>query len=185
MVAISSHAFARLASRSLSSRSGSATSRPRSGGATRRSARIRTSFCSPPGCRTASTSEENAMPRRRWKNWAGNQTCVWKVQKPAGLDELRNIVIRAAGEGKRVRALGGGFSWSKLVPTSGVIVDMRCFDEIRRLDGSSSAGSEAKGTILEVGAGVTIQELDRFARANYLTLVSPPLYPRPTIGGAV
>jgi len=74
-----------------------------------------------------------------------------------------------------------------------VIVDMRGFGKIELLDepprqsaASCADGPEAgKTRILEVGAGVTIGELDRFAQAKKLTLVSPPLFLGPTVGGAV
>jgi FAD/FMN-containing dehydrogenase len=135
------------------------------------------------------------MPRRLWQNWAKTLRCTCEVEKPASVPELQEIVRRATGSGKRlkrVRASGGRYSWSPLVPTDGVIVDMRRFRKIELLDESPArtaacpTDSAARRTrILEVGAGVTIGALDRFARAKRLTLVSPPLFLGPTVGGAV
>lgn len=133
------------------------------------------------------------MARRLWRNWADTQRCTCDVEEPASVPELQEILRRATGSGMRVRATGGGYSWSPLVPTDGVIVDMRRFQRIQLLDespGQSDASFQpgaaaGKTRILEVGAGVTIGALDRFARARGLTLVSPPLFLGPTVGGAV
>jgi FAD/FMN-containing dehydrogenase len=126
------------------------------------------------------------MARRLWQNWAKTLHCTCDVENPANVAELQEIVRRATDKGKRVRATGGGYSWSPLVPTDGVIVDMRRFQKIELLRESPGQSAAAgKTRIIEVGAGVTIGELDRFARAKSLTLVSPPLFLGPTVGGAV
>lgn len=136
------------------------------------------------------------MPRQRWENWVGTASCKCSVKKPADVGELQEILRWASGseERVRVRAAGAGYSTSPLVPTDGVIVDMRAFRDIRLVEEPSpaeaaisreSAPASRRNRILEVGSGATIEELDRFARAHDLTLVSPPLFLGPTVGGAV
>src|SRR5262245_50111262 len=131
------------------------------------------------------------MPRRRWENWVGTASCNASVERPANVRELQEILRWASGseERVRIRAAGAGYSTAPLVPTDGVIVDMRGFRDIRLVEEDPSPADAAptprKNRILEVGSGVTIEGLDRFARARELTLGSPPLCLGPTVGGAV
>lgn len=129
------------------------------------------------------------MAGQLWRNWADTQSCICKIEHPASVPDVQEIVRRAKDEGKHIRATGGGYSWSPLVPTDGtdgVIVDMLRFQKIQLLDESPGQSAAAgKTRIVEVGAGVTIGALDRFVRARGFTLVSPPLFLGPTIGGAV
>ncbi len=117
------------------------------------------------------------MPLERWKNWAGNLECSCDVVAPRTLDELCVIVKRAADSGRRVRATGGSFSWSPLVPNDDVIVRMDGFDRV--------LGFDLEAKTVEVECGVRIKELTHQAAAQGLTLATPTLFPRPTIGGAI
>ena len=63
------------------------------------------------------------MAREQWKNWAGNLHCSCEVVAPRSLEDLREVVKRASGSGRRLRAAGGSpsYSWAPLVPNQ----DMR------------------------------------------------------------
>lgn len=117
------------------------------------------------------------MPRQRWANWMRNQTCECEVVTPRSLAELRDAVRAATRAGRRVRATGRGYSWSPLVPNEGTIVRMHELGKVLHFDEQSST--------IEVECGMTIQALDRFVRRRGLTLVSPTLFPKPTVGGVV
>ena len=113
-----------------------------------------------------------------WKNWVGNEQCSdCDVMTPQSLDELREIVTRAAGSGRRVRAAGGSYSWTPLVPNGDLVIRL---DGLRRV-----LHFDQKAMTVEVESGITIEELTRRAAARDLTLISPTLFPKPTLGGAV
>jgi len=117
------------------------------------------------------------MGREQWKNWAGNLHCACDVVAPGSLDELCAVVKRSAGSGRRLRATGGSYSWSPLVPNQDTIVRMDRLDRVLRFD-------EEKKTV-EVECGIRVAELTRQAAARDLTIVTPTLFPKPTIGGAI
>lgn len=61
-----------------------------------------------------------------WTNWAENQRCTpSQVVRPRNQGEVAEAVRSAIREGLTIRAAGAGHSFSPLVPTSGLILDMR------------------------------------------------------------
>lgn len=119
------------------------------------------------------------MGRRRWSNWAGNQGGECEVVTPRTLPELQEAVKRAAEAGRRVRAAGASYSWSPLVPNreQDTIVRMHRLDRL--------LGFEKNAHTLEIECGMTIAALDRLATDRKLTLVSPTLFPKPSVGGVI
>ena len=117
------------------------------------------------------------MGRERWTNWAGNLHCSCDVVAPRTLEELCEVVKRASRSDGRVRATGRSYSWSPLVPNDHTIVRMDRLDRVLHFD-------EHAGTV-EVESGVTVKALTSAAAERGLTIVTPTLYPEPTIGGAI
>jgi L-gulono-1,4-lactone dehydrogenase len=117
------------------------------------------------------------MKRERWKNWAGNLRCSCEVAAPRSLEEICQVVKGAAGSGRRIRAAGGSYSWAPLVPNEDLIVRLDQLDRVLNVDDSA-------GTI-EVECGVRVAGLTRVAAEHGLTVVSPTLFPKPTVGGAI
>jgi L-gulono-1,4-lactone dehydrogenase len=117
------------------------------------------------------------MGRERWRNWARNLDCSCDVVTPGSLEELCAVVKRVSGSGRRLRAAGGSYSWAPLVPNGDTIVRMHQLDRVRHFD-------EQAGTV-EVECGIRVKELTRQAAAHGLTVVTPTLFPKPTIGGAI
>jgi FAD/FMN-containing dehydrogenase len=115
--------------------------------------------------------------KRNWKNWAGNLHCACEVVAPRGLEELCQIVKRAVESGRRIRATGASYSWAPLVPNDDLIIRMHQLKAV--LDVNESAGT------IEVECGMTIDGLTRAAAKHGRTVVSPTLFPKPTIGGAI
>lgn len=116
------------------------------------------------------------MSRERWKNWAENRRCECELVAPRSLPELQEEVRRAALEGRRIRAAGGGYSWSPLVPNQGTIVSMKALAGL--LD-------DTEPGVVEVECGMTIEALEELVSARGHTLVSPPIFPKPTVGGVI
>ena len=58
-----------------------------------------------------------------WRNWAGDQQCVpAAVERPASVDELQEVVRRAAERGQQVRAAASGHSFTDIACTDGAMV---------------------------------------------------------------
>jgi len=121
-----------------------------------------------------------------WHNHLGNRSCrPAKIVAPGALSELVELVKTAEGNGKTVRAVGSGHSWSDVALTDGYLV------EPRNLIGVEDAASEP----LKVGApanrlvrvlagtpiGVLNAELDRMG----LALPNMGGYDAQTISGVV
>ncbi|MBS1837416.1 MAG: FAD-binding protein [Actinobacteria bacterium] len=79
-----------------------------------------------------------APPTRRWRNWAGNQSCRAQVLRPTGEPELRRIVADAAAAGHAVRAVGTGHSFSDVALSDAVLVDLSELGRILSIDPESS-----------------------------------------------
>jgi L-gulonolactone oxidase len=119
------------------------------------------------------------MALERWENWAGNLYCSCNVVAPRSLEQLCEVVKHAAGSGGRLRAAGGSYSWSPLVLSgdTDTIVRMDQLDRVLHFDNRTGA--------VEVECGVRIKALTSAAAAHGLTVVTPTLFPKPTIGGAI
>ena len=87
-----------------------------------------------------------------WTNWAGNQSCApHRFVRPADIDELRVTVARAASSGSRMRVVGGGHSFTPIVCTTGVLIDL-----------SNILGSvevDAQRSVTRAPAGMVVREL--------------------------
>lgn len=89
---------------------------------------------------------------RSWRNWAGNQACrPAAVERPSTEAELVAVVRRAAAEGRKVRAVGAGHSFTPLVCTDGYLVDLTDYGRVL----SHDAGA---GTVT-VEAGIPLWRL--------------------------
>jgi FAD/FMN-containing dehydrogenase len=70
-----------------------------------------------------------------WTNWVGNQTCTpAEIAAPASEEEVAERVVSAAARGLHVRAAGAGHSFTPVVPTDGLLLDLRGLPRIRSID---------------------------------------------------
>ena len=70
-----------------------------------------------------------------WTNWVGNQSCrPSAVAAPTSEQEIAALVARAAEQGLHVRAAGGGHSFTPVVTTDGLLLDLRGLGGIRTID---------------------------------------------------
>ena len=85
------------------------------------------------------------------RNWAGNQRCVpAAVHEPTSTDEVAAIVLQAAESGQRVKAIGGGHSFTDAAMTDGHLVSLDGMNRILEVD----------GTDVTVQAGIRLHELN-------------------------
>jgi len=86
------------------------------------------------------------------RNWARNQACVpTAVERPETTDEVAAIVRRARANGRRVKAIGAGHSFTAAAMTNGVLISLDRLDRLLHVD--RDAGR------VTVQAGVTLRAL--------------------------
>lgn len=82
-----------------------------------------------------------------WTNWAGNQSCVpARVLRPVDEAELAAAVRAAAEQGLGVRALGTGHSFSPVISTDGLLLDMSALAGVVSVDRAHSTVTALPGT---------------------------------------
>jgi FAD-linked oxidoreductase len=88
-----------------------------------------------------------------WANWAGNQQCApAAVEHPAGEEELAHLVKTAAAEGRTVKAVGAGHSFTDIACTGGVQVQLDRYGEVLEVDRATNQ--------VTVQAGITLGRLN-------------------------
>jgi FAD-linked oxidoreductase len=97
----------------------------------------------------------------RWRNWGGNFECrPAAIHAPTTIDQLRAIVLGAAAEGKRVRPVGSGYSYTRLAQTDEVMVSLDGWAGIERIDREQG--------IAVIRSGTTLRRIEReLAEAGY------------------
>jgi L-gulonolactone oxidase len=108
-------------------------------------------------------STEGARPGDTWTNWGRNQSCVpaaW--DRPTSEDELAAAVRAAAAEGRTVRAVGAGHSYSSIACTDGHLVDLSGYDRVLHADTTTG--------VVTVQAGITLRALNQELAARGLAM---------------
>ena len=101
--------------------------------------------------------------RARWRNWAGNQVCApTAIHQPSSEGEIVAIVQRAAAEGRRVRCVGAGHSFTGLVCTDGDLIDLSRYAEVLAVDRAAGLAT--------VQAGIPLHRLSRELATHGLAL---------------
>ncbi len=113
-----------------------------------------------------------------WHNWAGNQTAhPAQVVSPRTVDELVDLVTAAERDGRRVKAIGSGHSFTAIAATDGVHV------RLDRLAGLVSA--DASTGLVTVEAGMPLHRLNRVLGQAGLGLSNLGDIDRQTVAGAM
>ncbi len=113
-----------------------------------------------------------------WTNWVGNQACdPAEIAAPRSEDEVAVAVLRAAERGLTVRAAGAGHSFTPVVATDGLLLDLSGLAGIRSLD--------PKRRRVIVGPATTIGEFGEPLWAAGLSLVNQGDIVAQQIAGAV
>jgi L-gulono-1,4-lactone dehydrogenase len=112
-----------------------------------------------------------------WSNWGGNQVASpQSVQHPRDVEEVAALVKRAATDGRRVKAVGSGHSFTAVAVTDGVHVDLD------RMTGVLSADSETG--LVTVQAGIPLHRLNAELAARGLAMTNLGDIDQQTIAGA-
>lgn len=115
-----------------------------------------------------------------WKNWAGNVRCRPEYTFFArSVEDLSQIVRFARESGRRIRAVATGHSWSPLVPTDEVLVDITALNRVT-LD---LADATAPRVTLECGA--TVKEVNHVLEAAGYALPSNVVLESVRFGGLI
>ncbi len=89
-----------------------------------------------------------------WRNWAGDQHCApFERVEARSREDVAATVRRAAEQGRTVRAVGAGHSFSDIALTNGHQVSLGPMDAV--LDADRESG------LVRVQGGITIHELSR------------------------
>ncbi|HTY73451.1 MAG TPA: D-arabinono-1,4-lactone oxidase [Actinomycetes bacterium] len=116
----------------------------------------------------------------QWANWAGNQSVTGIVTAhPRGPEEIAAVLLRASGEGRRVRPVGSGHSFTGIAcPDPGSVQLV--------LDRWSDAVSvDAANGLVTVQAGMPLHRLNRLLEAAGLAMANLGDIEQQTISGAL
>ena len=114
----------------------------------------------------------------RWSNWAGNQTCApAAVASPASEDELAAVVKEAVAEGRRVKAIGAGHSFTGAALTDGTQVRLDRYADVLSADPASG--------LVTVQAGIRLAQLNALLADRGLALENRGDIAYQSIAGAI
>ncbi len=116
------------------------------------------------------------MTGQEWTNWAGNQRDAAPVLASASPDELADLVKKARADGRTVKPVGAGHSFTAAALTGGTRLDLS------RLAGLVSEDREQK--LVTVGGGTRLAELNRLLAGLGLALPNLGDIDAQTIAGA-
>jgi L-gulonolactone oxidase len=114
--------------------------------------------------------------RTRWRNWAGNQRATTEAVHPASADEVAAILVAAAAEGRRVRPIGSGHSFTAV----GRPDDLQIV-----LDGLTGLRSLSPDGLVTVAAGTTLHRLNAELAREGWALTNLGDIDRQTVAGAL
>ncbi|MFJ6141424.1 D-arabinono-1,4-lactone oxidase [Kitasatospora sp. NPDC092286] len=122
--------------------------------------------------------QASTAPRTRWTNWAGNQSArPAKVVTPGTAEELAREILRAAEQGRTVKAVGSGHSFTSIASAGdGVLVRPYAMTAVREID-------RAAGTVT-VEAGLPLARPNRLLAAAGLSLTNMGDIEVQTVAGA-
>ena len=112
-----------------------------------------------------------------WRNWGGNQVAhPQSVQHPRDVEELSALVKRAATDGRRLKAVGSGHSFTAVAATDGVHVDLDRMSAVLSADAGSG--------LVTVQAGIPLHRLNAELWSRGLSMSNLGDIDRQTIAGA-
>ncbi|MGY1808198.1 D-arabinono-1,4-lactone oxidase [Blastococcus sp. SYSU D00669] len=114
--------------------------------------------------------------RTRWRNWAGNQSATVDVVHPGSADEVAAVLTRAAAEGRRVRPIGSGHSFTGIGRPEDVQL---VADRLVGIHDVTESG------LVTVGAGTPLHRLNAELARRGWALTNLGDIDRQTIAGAL
>jgi len=114
----------------------------------------------------------------KWKNWAGNQVARPEaVEDPRDEEALAQVVGRAHGQGRALKVVGSGHSFTAAAVADDVLIDLRLLTHVGEVD--------AKTGEIEVGGGITIAALNEALAAQGRALANLGDIAYQSIAGAI
>ena len=114
--------------------------------------------------------------RTRWRNWAGNQQATVEVVHPGSAEEVAEVLVRAAGNGRRVRPIGSGHSFTAIGRPEDVQL---VADRLVGITGLTDDG------LVTVGAGTPLHRLTAELARRGWAMTNLGDIDRQTIAGAL
>lgn len=115
---------------------------------------------------------------RRWQNWGGNFSCRPEaLAHPESAEQVAAVVRHAAAAGRTVRAVGSGYSYTRLAQTDAVMV---CLDRLVGIEWIDVARGVAR-----IRAGTPLHEMTRLLAARGWALPVMGDIDRQTLAGVV
>lgn len=91
----------------------------------------------------------NAVQHQAWQNWGGNQICTPALTvRPQSNDEVIDAVRFAVKEGMNVRVAGAGHSFTPVVQTGGMLLDLSALQQVTGIDTGSKRVRALGGTAI-------------------------------------
>lgn len=113
-----------------------------------------------------------------WRNWGRNQVCRPKeIACPADTDGVANLIRRAARDGRRVRPIGSGHSFTPAALADDIQVR---FDRLGRV-----ISADPHSGLVRVGAGIPLHRLNTELEARGLSMTNLGDIDRQTLAGAI
>ena len=112
----------------------------------------------------------------RWQNWAGNQVMTPAgVAHPRGNEEIAQVVKGAAAQGRRVKAIGSGHSFTSIGLTDGVLLHLDRHADLLSVDGDLATAQ----------AGLPLHRLNALLADHGRSLVNMGDVDAQTVSGAI
>ncbi|HEU4335820.1 MAG TPA: D-arabinono-1,4-lactone oxidase [Nocardioides sp.] len=84
-----------------------------------------------------------------WTNWVGNQSfSPASIATPRDEDEVAALVRQAAGRGQRIRVAGAGHSFTPVVQTDGLLLDLSALRGVVGTDVTAKRATALPGTLI-------------------------------------
>jgi FAD-linked oxidoreductase len=113
---------------------------------------------------------------RRFANWARTASCSPAAfARPAGEEELRQVLRAAAERALTVKVVGGGHSWSDAACTEGVLISLDALSRVLSVDGDR----------VTVEAGIRLDALNETLAERGLALGVLGSIARQSVAGAI
>ena len=91
----------------------------------------------------------NTRQVERWSNWSGSVKCTpLQVVEPRNIEELARMIGQYGRDGRHVRVVGSGHSFTPLVQTNDVLVSLEQMQGIEAIDTSRGTATVWGGTWL-------------------------------------
>src|SRR5215475_3989730 len=95
-------------------------------------------------------TRERAETVKHWQNWSGSvRSEPREICRPVSIDELAQLIGRLGRDGRQVRVVGSGHSFTPLVATDDVLVSLDSLQGVLSVDTAAGTAEVLGGTQLK------------------------------------